>query len=248
MVSILGLMGSQITYLSAIQFSNAATATLLQFLFLPMLACYEALTKSIRWSLRWTITLMLAALGTVMLIGVFSGSGLTILVTPAGLLFGILSAVAAAYNAIASRPFVRSKSPWWLTSWGFIIGGIVSLPFGAYSLLNYSFPSSFASRLDLTGLVAFVVVFGTLLAFNLYLSGLKRLSATEVGVATSIEPIAAGAAAYVFLGVVLTPIQYAGGALLLIAVAIIAFQEKQKEETKVEKMGSQDSELTRKEG
>ncbi len=170
MISIFGLMGSQITYLSAIQFSNAATATLLQFLFLPMVACYEALTGSLRWSLRWTITLILAALGTVMLIGVFSRTGFAILVTPLGLLFGLLAAVAAAYNAISSRTFVRSKGAWWLTCWGFIIGGIVSLPFGAYSLLNYSMPPSSLPKLQVIGLVAFVVVFGTLLAYNLYLS------------------------------------------------------------------------------
>jgi len=233
MIAIFGLMGSQITYLSAIQFSNAPTATLLQFLFLPMVACYEALTGSLRWSVRWTITLILAALGTVMLIGLFSRSGLVILVTPLGLLFGLLSAVAAAYNAIASRKLVRTNGARWLTCWGFIIGGIVSLPFGAYSLLSYSMPASSLLELQVTGLVAFVVVFGTLLAFNLYLSGLKRLSATEVGVATSIEPISAAAAAYFFLGVVLTPFQYVGGALLLIAVAIIASQERREEETTV---------------
>ena len=162
------------------------------FFFFPWLPVTRRSPGQFSWSLRWTITLILAALGTVMLIGVFSGTGLNILVTPTGLLFGLLSAVAASYNAIASRTFVRSKGPWWLTSWGFIIGGIVSLPFGAYSLLNYSMPSSFLPQLKVIGLVAFVVVFGTLLAFNLYLSGLRRLSATEVGVATSIEPIVCG--------------------------------------------------------
>ena len=230
MISIFALLGSQLTYLAAINFSNAATATLLQFLFLPMIACYEAATGSIRWSLRWTVTLVLAALGTVLLIGIFSGSRLALLITPAGLLFGLLSAVAAAYNAIASRPIVRSKGAWWLTSWGFIIGGLVSLPFGAYSLLTYAEPSSFFPlQIEMIGLILFVVVFGTLLAYNLYLSGLKRLSATEVGVATSIEPIASASAAYLFLGVILTTLQYIGAALLLVAVAVIAFQEKQKE-------------------
>src|SRR2546425_6809426 len=41
-LSILGFAGSQLAYLWAIQFSNAATATLLQFLFLPIVAGYEA--------------------------------------------------------------------------------------------------------------------------------------------------------------------------------------------------------------
>ena len=54
-IGIFGFVGSQISYLVAIQNSNAPTATLLQFLFLPMVAAYEALTGSLRWSKRWTI-------------------------------------------------------------------------------------------------------------------------------------------------------------------------------------------------
>jgi len=54
-LSILGFAGSQLAYLWAIQFSNAATATLLQFLFLPIVAGYEAVKGVLRWSVRWSV-------------------------------------------------------------------------------------------------------------------------------------------------------------------------------------------------
>jgi drug/metabolite transporter (DMT)-like permease len=220
--SILGLVGSQVTYLAAIQFSNAATATLLQFLFLPMVACYEALTGSLRWSVRWSITMILAATGTIFLIGAFSGTKFSILVTPLGLVSGLGAAASGAYYSIKSRGLMHSNDAWWLTCWGFIIGGIVTLPLGIYALVPYSLPSSITQQVEIFSLVGFVIVFGTLLAYGLYLSGLRKLSATEVGVAASVEPIAAATAGYFFLDVVLTHLQYLGAAMLLIAVAITA--------------------------
>ncbi|HZW56995.1 MAG TPA: EamA family transporter [Nitrososphaerales archaeon] len=222
--SILGFAGSQLTYLFAIQFSNAATATLLQFLFLPMVAGYEALTGALKWSVGWSLTLLLAAIGTILLIGGVSGSSFQILITPAGLLFGLLAAVCGAYYTLASRPLVRVHGPWFLTTWGFVIGGLVMLPFGAFSFLNYAPPSSLAGNADVLFLVAFVIIFGTILGYGLYLSGLRRLSATEIGIAASIEPISATIAAYAFLGVALTTLQYLGGALILVAVILVASQ------------------------
>jgi drug/metabolite transporter (DMT)-like permease len=221
-LSVFGFAGSQLTYLVAIQFSNAATATLLQFLFLPMVAGYEAATGALRWSARWTITTALAALGTVLLIGGLPGPTFHILVNPAGILFGLLAALAGAFYTLHSRRFVQANGSWWVTTWGFVIGGLVTMPLGVLSSLHYSLPSAPLELYQVLLLVAFVILFGTILAYGLYLSGLQRLSATAVSVAASAEPILAAVAAYVFLGVVLTIAQYLGGALIVAAVILLA--------------------------
>jgi drug/metabolite transporter (DMT)-like permease len=221
-LSILGFAGSQLAYLGAIQFSNAATATLLQFLFLPMVAVYEAVKGVLHWSVRWTASLILAMIGTLFLVGGVPGWNFQILVTPVGVLFGLLAAVSGAYYTVASRSLVRVHGSWWVTTWGFVIGGVVSLPFGVVSLLNYQMPSTSYGLGGLIGLVVFVIVFGTILAYGLYLAGLRRLSATEISLASSSEPIVAAAAAFVFLGVILTGAQYLGGALIILAVVLLA--------------------------
>lgn len=218
-LAVFGYIGSQLTYLEAIQYSNAATATLLQFLFLPIVAGYDAISRNIRWSRRWTLTMILAGTGTVLLIGGFT---LQVLVTPLGLLFGLLAALGGAYYTLGSAPFVRDHGPWWITSWGFLIGGFLTLPLGAASLIGYSFPTTTIETVMVLFLLGFVVVIGTMLAFGLYLSGLQHLSATEIGFASSAEPIVSAGAAYVFLGVILTVPQYAGGALILAAVLLVA--------------------------
>jgi drug/metabolite transporter (DMT)-like permease len=51
-LAVLGLVGSQVTYLEALVYSNVTTATLLQFLFLPMVAGYEVATGELAWSAR----------------------------------------------------------------------------------------------------------------------------------------------------------------------------------------------------
>src|SRR2546427_7730462 len=67
-LSILGFAGSQLAYLWAIQFSNAATATLLQFLFLPIVAGYEAVKGGLPWPFRWTPSFSLPLVGKLFLV------------------------------------------------------------------------------------------------------------------------------------------------------------------------------------
>jgi drug/metabolite transporter (DMT)-like permease len=227
-IAVFGFMGSQFTYLAAIQNSNAPTATLLQFLFLPIVASYEALTGAIKWSARWTLVIALAIVGTLLLIGIPGYGSIHLLVTLPGLTYGLLAAVSAAFYALYSRPIVKKEGPWWLTTWGFLIAGAISLPFGALSLYGYAPPSSPATRVDILLLVLFVIVFGTIIAYGSFLSGLQKLTATEVGVISSLEPITAAIAAYAFLGVILTNLQYFGGALILAAVILIALGTRAK--------------------
>ncbi|MGD0587951.1 MAG: DMT family transporter [Thermoplasmata archaeon] len=220
-MAVLGLVGSQATYLETILVSNVTTATLLQFLFLPMVAAYELASGTITWSARWAALLGFAAAGTILLIGTLSPHGFTIVLTPLGLLFGLLSAASGAYYTIATRRFVQTQSAIWVTSWGFLVGGLVTLPFGAWTLLQYHWPASIASAALLGGLVLFVIVAGTLLAFSLFVYGLRHLTATESGVAAAFEPIVAAMGGLLILGVALSGIQYLGGGLIVVAVALL---------------------------
>jgi drug/metabolite transporter (DMT)-like permease len=222
-LAVVGYAGAQFFYLIAIQYSDAPTATLLQFLFLPIVACYEAMTGWFRWSDRWTLTIILALVGTFFLV---VGESLKVLITPLGFAAGLLAAFSGAYYTLGSKEYVRKYGSWWITSYGFTIGGLIAAPFSVSSLWNYRFPATATDPLQLWFLLLFVILFGTLFAFGLYVSGLKHLTATETGVASSVEPIVSALAAYVFLGVVLTPSQYFGGALIVLAVILVAIRAK----------------------
>jgi drug/metabolite transporter (DMT)-like permease len=218
--AVVGLFGVQITFFLAIAYSNAATTTLLQSLSLPIMASVEAARGGGGRSPRLLVAVALALAGTTTLI--LGRPGLGLAVTPLGLVFGLLSAVTAAFYILASRPFIARHGAWPVTTWGLLIGGLASLPTGLASLWGYAPPTSPASVAAVVGLGAFVVVFGTLVAFGLFFWSLGRIRATEAGVAATMEPISAALAALVFLGVLLTPWQYLGGAVVLVAVYLIA--------------------------
>jgi len=220
-LAIIGLVGSQATYLEALFYSNVTTATLLQFLFLPMVAGYELAKGTIRWSMRWGVLLGLAGVGTVLLVGTFTSFGFSILITPLGLVFGLASAVGGAYYTLAAREFAQTQSAQWVSTWGFLLGGAVTAPIGAWTLLGYHWPTTIGSGLLLVGLILVVVVVGTLLAFTLYVYGLRNLTATEAGIADSFEPIVAAVAGFAILGVALSAVQYVGGTLIIVAVALL---------------------------
>jgi len=219
--AVLGVAATQLTFLEAVQLSNAVTATLLQYLFLPMVAGYEALRGRVAWSARWTATLVVAGAGTVLLVAGVNARSLGVVVTPLGLVFGLGAAVAGAYYSLAGARLVHEHGPWSVSSWGFLVGGVVTLPFGAASFIGYAPPSGVAPWVELVGLLVVIVLIGTVVAYGLYLYGLRYLPATEVGVVSSLEPIASAVATYAFLGVVLTGVQYAGGALIVLAVALL---------------------------
>ena len=76
--------------------------------------------------------------------------------------------------------------------------------------------------LVVAGLIVVVAVAATAVAFSLSLASLRRITPTEFAVTSTLEPALAAAAAAVFLGVTLSPPQYAGGALTIVAVLLLA--------------------------
>lgn len=223
--ALVGIALSTFAYLETIQYSNAVTATLLQFLFLPIVAGYEALTRVLKWTSRWSAAIGLAGVGTFLLVVTFGSRSLGILITPIALAFGLLNAAATALFTIEGGRLARDQDSWQVTAWAFLAGGIATLPFGVVALSDYSLPRTPPDLVLLFGLMGFVVVFGALLAFGLNLIGLRHLPATEVSVLTSVEPISAGIATFVFLDITLSPLQYLGGGLIVLAVTLLGLRQ-----------------------
>jgi drug/metabolite transporter (DMT)-like permease len=219
--AIVGLAGVQFTYFAAIAYSNAATATCMQYLYLPMIALYELVVQRKAATRGKLAALVTALLGVFLLVLGGQGGHIALQITPLALLFGVLSAILAAYYLIASKYFVTASGAWPITTWGFLIGGaamaIVAPPWNIQVSGNMSL---------FVALVAFVVLFGTLLAFGLTFSSLTYVSPMEASIVITVEPITAALASLIFFHVPLLLQQYLGGICILLAVVILSLEGK----------------------
>jgi drug/metabolite transporter (DMT)-like permease len=219
--ALVGLAGVQFTYFATIAYSNVTTATCLQYLYLPMIALYELVVQHKVATRGKLVALVMALPGVFLLVLGDQDGRIALQVTPLTLFFGILSAILAAYYLIASQYFVVAAGAWPITTWGFLIGeaamAFVAPPWNIQVSGNIGM---FAM------LVAFVVLFGTLLAFGLTFSSLAYVSPMEASIVITVEPITAALASLVFFHVPLLLQQYFGGICILLAVVLLSREGK----------------------
>jgi drug/metabolite transporter (DMT)-like permease len=215
--AVLGLLVVQYTYLLAIAASNAATATLLQYLAPAMVVVYVALQSRTLPASRTVAALLLTLVGTSLL--VTGGSFTHMALTPLALTFGLLSALALAFYSLYPVKLLRAYGALPVVAWGLLLGGL-ALTVGLAASGRPFLPA----HLDLPGLelVAFVIFFGTLLPFPLYLGALNRLSPTFATILSAAEPLAAAVASVLWLHLRLSPLEWTGGAGIAAGVLLMA--------------------------
>ena len=219
--SVVGLFGVQITYLAAIYYSNAPTATLLQYLFFPMVIIYETVRGKIKFSHVSSLSMILVMFGTFELITGFPFQTTPIILNPYAIFFGLLSAFEGFLYIILSAPLINKNGTVSVVTWAFIIGGAFSLTFSLGQSYAYFSSLSFVLLPEVFSLVIFVAVFGTLIAFGLYIRSMKDIGASQASLAGTMEPIMAAVSSAFVLGIFLTDAQYLGGLLILFSIILM---------------------------
>ncbi len=133
----------------------------------------------------------------------------------------------AVYILMAERGVTR-RDPISLTAYGFAFAALFWLavqPLWKFPFATMDDSVSLLGNLDhrtapLWLLVAFVVLVGTMATFALVVSALRHLSATRVGIVAMLEPVAAAAVAWAWLGEMLGTAQLIGGAIVLAGIAL----------------------------
>jgi drug/metabolite transporter (DMT)-like permease len=77
-------------------------------------------------------------------------------------------------------------------------------------------------------ILVYVAAFGTIVPYLLFIRALKYLTASQVGIVSTAEPVAAAVIAWVFLGERLTPLQIAGGLCVLGAIVLLHSRSKER--------------------
>ena len=218
--SILGMVAVQFTYFYSISLSNAATATVLQYLG-PLIVVTFFAVKNRRWPIMAEyIALGLALTGTFLL--VTHGSFDTLVISSEAFIWGLLSAVALAFYTIYPAGLLRKFSPATVTGWAMFLGGLMMVPIMK--------PWEIQGIWDLQTFLAFgyIILFGTVLAFYLFLSSVSIIGATYASLLCSVEPLAAAGTAVVWLGVYFGLMDWVGMLFILITVTLLTINSKAK--------------------
>jgi drug/metabolite transporter (DMT)-like permease len=218
---VLGVAAVQYTWFMAIGLSNVTTASFLEYTYVAMTAGWEMLRGQVQPTPARLAALVAAGGGVALLVLGHAGGLRSLELRPFGVLFGLLSAVAATFYALNAAPLARTAGPWSTAAWGFAVGSLPMLVLAPPWTVHPT-----GSLAVVIGLTAFVVVAGTAFAFTLFLLSVRRITPTEAVVASTVEPAVAALLGAVFLGVTLGPAQYLGGALILVAVLLLALRRR----------------------
>jgi O-acetylserine/cysteine efflux transporter len=217
---VLGLLatfftGVPITY--GLQHVQAGTASLLNGTSPIFVLALSAIFLAERGTVRLLTGLGLALVGSVAVAAVGdTGFG----ITPAelwGSLLVLSSAVIWATYTVAAKPWFDRIPAASLPIIGRLASLPLALPLGASGCI------SAVGQLDWKGwlaVMAFSVGAGVV-AQALFAVGLQRSTASEAAVYTYLTPLFGVIGGIVFLGESLSPVQIAGGALILVGVAIV---------------------------
>lgn len=216
--AVVGLWGVQFTYFKAIAAGNAASATLLQYLGPPLIVALLALQDRRSPGVPSLTALGLSLTGTLLLV---SGGHLEKFAVPLpAVLWGVLSALCLIFYTLQPLNLIRRHGPVAVVGWGMLLGGAAASLFSPL----WPIPPAVTGAPTPLAFTAFIVLFGTLAAFTLYLASLQHLTPAETGLLATAEPVSAVVASLLFLHVHLEPLQLVGAATIVAAIVRLSWQ------------------------
>ncbi|WP_122639814.1 DMT family transporter [Romboutsia sp. Marseille-P6047] len=216
--SILGMLGVQYTYFAAIKHGNAATATILQYLSPVIITCYMAFRCKRLPKLNEVFAIGLAMIGVFFIIT--KGDIHSLSISELALFWGLASAFASALYTLQPIELLKKYSSTTIVGWGMLIGGI------AFSFINPPWKfSGVVSIYSIVGVV-FVVVFGTLIAFQCYLESLKYILPTEASTLGSVEPLSAAFLSVIWLKDPFGFMDFLGMTCIIVTIIILSYVKK----------------------
>lgn len=213
-VSLGAILFSQVAYLEAINWTNSATATVMQSLGMLAVLAYVCIKMRRGPKRREMLGVVFALVGTYLL--ATGGNPGQLSLPLGGLVWGLLCAAASACLSI-----LPARQ---LAKWGnFVVNGLAFLFSGVILFVIYR-PWEHMPQLDAiaVALLAFMVVVGTFGAYALYLQGVKDAGSMRASLLGTIEPLTATVTSILWLGTSFSPTDLAGFALVLAMVYLTA--------------------------
>ena len=170
------------------------------------------------------VAIALALFGLILVAKVWQGFVFDLI----GTLGAIGAAMALAIYFLMSQSLGTKRSAQAMVVWGMGFAGL----FWSLVLPIWNFPTEiFTTEINLQGrfsdysapgwlLIAYIIIFGTIVPYLFVVGGIRRLSASTSSVIGMLEPVIAGIFAWIWLSQSWSTIQLLGGAIVLIGIYI----------------------------
>lgn len=218
--TLVGALTVQLSFLMTIEKSNAATATVLQFLAPTIIVAWFSLVRKSRPG-----KLVFAAIGT-SLIGTFllvtHGNPTSLSISGGALFWGVVSAFTAAFYTTYPSQLIARYGTLPIVGWSMLIGGAVLLPFYAGQ------GESFTLSGNVVLAFFYLVVIGTSLTFSLYLKGAQMIGGPRASILSCAEPLSSAFLSLLLLGITFTLPDWLGTLLILSSVILISLDSRRR--------------------
>lgn len=210
-----GLFLNQFSYLMAIQATNSATATVLQSLQLLPIAAVACVIGRRAPKRREVIGMVLALAGTFLI--TTGGDPSQMALPPAGLAFGLLAALGGAGLAVFPGKILSTYGVLAVNGWAMLMVGLAAAPFvpdwgRAVASFDVSCWAVFAA----------LVVLGTWCSYLFYMQGVREIGSLKTAMLSTVEPISATVLSALWIGVVFSPTDLLGFAMIIIMMPLVA--------------------------
>ena len=215
--SVFGLAASQLTYVVAIGYSNAGTATVIEFLGPILIVLFVCITARRLPKYTELFAIFFALFGTFIL--ATHGKIDSLVISTQALNWGLASAIGFALYTLIPVKLIRRYGSELVVAYGFIIGGII---LGLIvRVWNYSITWDLMSILAMAGLV----IIGTTFAFSLFLQGVGDIGPVRASLISCLQPISAAFFSFLLVGTHFTLLDISGMALILAGVIIVSLKD-----------------------
>lgn len=218
LLSVFGLLLCQYTYLTAIKYSNSATATVLQTLSIVLMSLLLALRFRRRPARRELVSVVLAVAGVFLI--ATNGNPSTMVLSHEGLFWGLVSAVGCVIYPTLSQGLAIQWGAVPVNASGMIIGGgLLCLGLQTWTMTPALDGAGWAA-------VAFIIFIGTALSFTLFIQGIRIIGPMKSTLIGTLEPVTAAVVSALWLGTAFHPAEIAGFVFILTTVFLIVAKKE----------------------
>ena len=209
-----GMMLCQYSYFQTIEWSNAGTATVIQYLGPALIVVWVCLQTKRLPEKKEVLGVILAVTGIFLI--ATHGNPTTLALSQKALIMGLISAVSVViYTVKPARMQAEFDTPL-ILAWGMLIGGTaLTIAFRPWNNKVIFDSETFTA-------LTFIILFGTMAGFSMYMTGVKMIGSVRASLYSCVEPVASMVLTAVWMKVSFTTPDLIGTAFVIATIIILA--------------------------